>query len=372
MKVWLLLSRLGHGGLERVQLNIAKALHAQGIEVSLVAGQVVADVQDELPEGLPVVELAKAGPWYFPAATMRGLRRMKPDVVFTTSNDVACLLLIARLLFFRKMRVIVTQHLALSAPRKAATGLKRAKLNLICAAMRLLLPTADEVVAVSDGVALDIKRELSLPSLNVRTIYNPIVTPDFQALSRQSSSRPWKSHDLPTIIFVGRLSPVKRLDLLLDSFQSLVRLHPSRLLIIGSGPLQSDIEHRIKSKGLSDCAQLMGFVENPLSLIAASDVLVLPSDYEGFGNVLVEAMACGTQVIATDCPFGPAEILSNGRFGQLIPVNDARALEAALKRTLLGQFHVSPESLKARAQDFTVEAAASQYLDLIFQKKLSK
>lgn len=365
MKVWLLLSRLGHGGLERVQLNIAKAMHAEGIDVSIVAGQVIANVEQELPSTLPVIELAKAGPRYFPAALVRSLRRMKPDVVFTTSNDVACLLLTLRLLFFRDMRVIATQHLSVSAPRRSARGLRRAKLELIRIAMRLLLPTAERVVAVSEGVAQDIKQELSPQSVNAHVIYNPIVTPDFDARMGRAQTWPWADRDLPTIIFVGRLAPVKRLDLLLDSFQSLSRITPSRLLIVGTGPLQNEIEQRIQREGLDAYCKLTGFIENPLPLVSASSVLVLSSDYEGFGNVLVEAMACGTQVIATDCPYGPAEILGRGQFGQLIPVNDVSALAAALRKSLLGEFHVPTDSLKARAQDFTIERAMNRYLELL-------
>lgn len=365
MKVWLLLSRLGHGGLERVQLNIAKAMHAKGINVSIVAGQVIANMEQELPRTLPIVELAKAGPRYFPAALMRSLRHMKPDVVFTTSNDVACLLLMLRLLFFRDMRVIVTEHLSVSAPRKDARRLKRAKLELIRIAMRLLLPTAEKVVAVSEGVAQDVKEELSHQSINVQVIYNPIVTPDFDARRGHAQTWPWADRDLPTIIFVGRLSPVKRLDLLLDGFRSLSRSIPSRLLIVGTGPLQKEIEQRIQLEGLDANCKLTGFVENPLPLVSASNVLVLPSDYEGFGNVLVEAMACGTQVIATDCPYGPAEILGDGQFGQLIPVNDVSALSTAIQKSLLGEFHVSSDSLRTRAQDFTVDKAMNRYLALL-------
>jgi len=367
MKVWLLLSRLGHGGLERVQLNIAKAMHAQAIDVSIVAGQVIASVTQELPDTLPVVELAKAGPAHFPWALARNLRRMKPDVVFTTSNDVACLLLMLRLIFFREMRVIVTQHLSVSAPRKSAQGLSRAKLELIRIAMKRLLPTAEKVIAVSEGVAQDIRQELLPHHINVHVIHNPIVTPEFEARMREAHAWPWADRDLPTIIFVGRLASVKRLDLLLDSFQSLIRHSPARLLIVGTGPLEQDIERRILRDGFDAHCKLTGFVENPLPLVLASNVLVLPSDYEGFGNVLVEAMACGTQVIATDCPYGPAEILGDGRFGQLLPTNDADALEAALRKSLNGQCHIPPDALKMRARDFTVETAARRYMELLLQ-----
>ena len=368
MKVWLLLSRLEHGGLERVQLNIANAMHGKGIHVAIVAGQVIADVKQELPDSLPVLELAKRGARHFPLALVRALRHFKPDVVFTTSNDVACLLLMLRPLFFRDTRVIVTQHLSLSAPRRHAHGLKRVKLEIIRFLMRHLLPAADSIVAVSQGVAYDMEQEVLPAKIHTRVIYNPIVAPDFEERTGQTAIWPWPDRDLPTIIFVGRLSSVKRLDLLLGSFRSLVRSIPSRLLIVGTGPLRQELEQRVQNEGIDQYCRLTGFVENPLPLISASDVLVLASDYEGFGNVLVEAMACGTQVIATDCPHGPAEILANGQFGQLIPTNNASALETALRLSLQGVVHFPSAALKARAQDFTVQKAAQQYMQLLAPK----
>lgn len=368
MKVWLLLSRLDFGGLERVQINLAQAMRARGVEVSLIAGKIVGNAQRELPPDLPILELARASPWLFPIALLRSLRRALPDVVFTTSNDVACLVLVLRLVFFHGLRVVVTQHLALSPPRKSAKGLKRAKLNFIRMMMRLLLPTADHIVAVSEGVAQDMRRELSLPNLNIRTIYNPIVAPHFEFTARPLPQWPWTDPVFPTIIFVGRLSAEKRLDLLLDSFESLARIHSCRLLIVGTGPLQESVKWRIKSRGLEKLCHLAGFIDDPLPMIAASTVLALTSDYEGFGNVLVEAMACGTQIVSTNCPFGPAEILNHGQFGQLVPVGDRDALEAALIRALQGQFHVPSNVLKARARHFTIDTAVNQYMSLLHRE----
>lgn len=365
MKIWLLMSRLQHGGLERVQLNIASALHARGIDVALVSGQVHAATRHELPEAIRVLEIAKAGPAHFTIGLLRALLRERPDIVFTTSNDIACLTLALRRVAFRSMRVVVTQHLSISGPRLAARGIKRGKLEAIRTSMRLLVPHADRIVAVSHGVADDMRRELSLPCACIEVIHNPIVTSEFDERMKEDAVWPWPDRDVPTIIFVGRLSLEKRLDLLLESFQNLLRSRSARLLIVGTGSEQQKIERRVHADGLQSCCKFTGFVQNALPLIHASDVLVLPSDYEGFGNVLVEAMACGTQVIATNCPSGPAEILGEGDFGQLIPVGDRSALEAAMRRCLDGSFRVPPAVLRARAGEFSIELAADRYLALL-------
>ena len=365
MKVWLLLSRLDHGGLERVQINLAKAMQARGVDVSLVAGRVVANTHQELPPTVPVVEVAKSGPAFFPLGVLRALFRDCPDVVFTTSNDVACLMVLLRIVLFRRMRVIVAQHSPLSGPKDKARGMRRVKLAFTLRAMRALVPRADGVVAVSQGVADELLRHLRLSKPQVRVIYNPIVTPQFETLLQEVPAWLWADHDVPTIIFVGRLSAEKRVDLLLESFQALIQRRPARLLIVGSGPLKTSIEREIAARGLAACCCLTGFVPNVLPLIRNSAVLVLPSDYEGFGNVLVEAMACGTQVIATDCPHGPAEILGNGQFGLLVPMNDPSALETAIHDSLDGRFHVPVQKLKARASEFELDAIVDRYLAIV-------
>lgn len=365
MKIWLLLSRLEHGGLERVQINLAKTMHARGLNVCLVVGRIIADTGNELPVELPVIEIARAGRTHFLTGLIRALRRERPDIVFTTSNDVACLMLMLRLVAFGSMRVIVTQHSSLHGPRHDARGLKRVKLEVIRAALRLLLPKANHVVAVSCGVAEDMRQEFSLRSTAITVIHNPIVTPDFDERMHESAIWPWLDRDVPTIVFVGRLSTEKRLDLLLGSFQALIRTTPARLLIVGVGVEQQEIERRIEVNELHDCCKLTGFIHNALPLIRASDVLVLPSDYEGFGNVLVEAMACGTQVIATDCPHGPSEILVGGQFGQLIPTNNRLALEAAMRNSLDRSYHIPSSVLKARAAEFGLQDAADRYVALL-------
>jgi glycosyltransferase involved in cell wall biosynthesis len=107
---------------------------------------------------------------------------------------------------------------------------------------------------------------------------------------------------------------------------------------------------------------LTGFHENPLPYLREAALVVLSSRYEGFGMVLAEALACGTPVVSTDCPHGPAEILDYGRFGRLTPVGDAAALSEAILATL--DAPPSREAMKRRGTTFTTAASAERYLDL--------
>ena len=107
----------------------------------------------------------------------------------------------------------------------------------------------------------------------------------------------------------------------------------------------------------------MGKIDNPFPYMAKTDVFVLSSEWEGFGNVLVEALACGATVVSTDCHSGPSEILENNKYGLLVPVGDPEALAEAIERSLVQPFPAKQGI--ARARDFSVEKAVAQYIKIL-------
>lgn len=365
MKIWFLLGRFGDGGLERVQIEIIRAMRAKGLDARLVVGHFQNNAQKQVPPDVPWTSISQSGRLWFPFALTGALRRDRPKIVFTSANDVACLVLALRAFGLPVPRVVVAQHLSLSGPRMSSTNLRRAKLEATRWLMRRLLPRADAIVAVTKALAHDVGEELSLPVDRINVIHNPAVTPDIDVRIRENVAWPWQADGVPTIVFAGRLEKVKRLDLLIDAFAAVRAKIESRLLIVGAGPLEGWILQQISAHGLAPHCALIGYRANPLPYIHRSDVLVLPSDHEGFGLVLVEAMACGTQVVATDCPHGPAEILGDGVYGQLVPCGDAGALATAITQVLSGNFIVPVESLVDRSRDFTAERSCQAYLRLV-------
>ena len=162
----------------------------------------------------------------------------------------------------------------------------------------------------------------------------------------------------------GRLHPQKDFATLIRAFAIVRQQRPARLLIVGGEPEQKqELETLIRDLKLEQDAQLFGFTENPYAYMAKAAVFALSSRYEGFGNVLVEAMATGTPVVSTDCESGPAEILENGKYGKLVPVSDPNALAEAILETLATPLDAS--KLQERSQDFTDEKIACQYLEFI-------
>lgn len=364
MKLWLLLSRFENGGLERVQVNLAPVFAQSGIDTWLVAGKFMQEAEAMLPANIPILELAPNDKLTFILNLYRQLRIHQPNVVMTTSNDVSCLVLILRKLFFPKTKIICTQHLSISTPLAQAKGIQKLKYLLILKAMQWLWVKADAMIAVSSALAEDVRKNVRLKN-PISTIYNPIVLPNYSILIEQKITHHWSDKNIPTFIFVGRLAKVKRIDLLLQAFKQVQQKQLCRLLIVGDGTEKASILDFIRKNDLTDVCHLTGQQNNPLPWIKSADALVLSSDYEGFGNVIVEAMACGTQVIATDCPFGPAEILDNGRYGQLVPVDDSEALAEAMEKVIDKRFYVAKDKLQKRANAFSLESAIQQYLNII-------
>src|SRR4051794_39910981 len=238
--------------------------------------------------------------------------------------------------------------------------------------MRRAYGQADAVVAVSDGVADALARVTGLPRGRIRTVHNPVVGPELEALSREPVAHPWLAPgEPPVVLSAARLTEQKDLPTLLRAFARLRAGRTARLLILGDLPTPERTAARIgELRGLAERlgvgadVDLPGYVANPYAYMARARLFVLSSAWEGFGNVLVEAMACGCPVVSTDCPSGPAEILDGGRYGPLVPVGDDAALAAAMGRVLAAS--PDPATLRARAAEFTVERATDDYLNGLF------
>lgn len=362
IKLFVVLPRLDCGGMGRVVLNLLNELVSRGVEATLVVGQQRGELTNEIPHGVRTLEIAPRGPAFFLSGLIRALRRYRPSHLLCAADDVNCFAIIANRLTGQHAKVLISSHNTLSEQIKFSSGFAHLKTLLVRQAMRWLYPKAHSIVAVSNGVADDLARELGLRRESINVIYNPVVTPAFIEDAAKPLPETWPKGNAPIVLYVGRLVPEKRLDLLLDAFALLPDCIPARLVIAGVGPQLDLIKSQITARNWEKRVTLLGFSPNPLSLMCAANVLVLPSDYEGLPTVLIEALWCGTQIVATDCPSGPAEILAGGRFGKLVKVGAAPELAAAIADSLQGDHAVPSDELRSRAADFDSASAAQAYL----------
>lgn len=296
------------------------------------------------------------------------LRAARPDVLLANGTYANITALLARSLVHGRSKLIVVERIALSAE---AEGRGRARYRRVRPLVRRLYGHADALVAVSCQAADDLAQFAALPRERIRAIYNAVVSADLRERSEQSVHHPWfEDRSRPVLLAVGRLHRQKDYPTLLRAFARVRQARPSRLMILG-GADSPDATHRQIEKlqalarelGVASDLALPGPIENPLPYMRRAAALVLSSAWEGLPTVLIEALFCGSPVVSTACPGGPAEILDHGRYGRLVPVGDDLAMAERILQTLAEP--ADREALRSRAAMFSVDAAAKQYRQLV-------
>ena len=360
---------LSGGGVERQSLALATELRVLGFDVTLVLHQLRGELRERVSDRQPLFDLGSRRTIDDVPRLARFLRRTKPDILLSNldHNNVAALL--AKAVAGSPTKVVICQHNPIS--KEFYEGLSWTYRG-IPAAYRALSPLLAGAVGVSRGIATELSQIARLPSRKIVTINNPVIAGDFAFRSGQSVSHPWlEQRPAPVFVSAGRLVSQKDHQTLLRALALHRRRLPSRLLLLGTGPLKEPLEALAHQLGIADAVDFLGFQDNPLPWFRRADAFVLSSRTEGFGNVLVEAMWCGTPVIATDCPHGPSEILDGGTYGSLVPPGQPEALAAEMDRVASLSVRFPPTMLKARAAGFTNAACATRYADL-FHSLLSK
>lgn len=380
-------------------LLLAEEFAARGLRVDLVVGERRGARVDEVHPQVRVLELGRSGLLWARLAALTadpaGLagaavpilfaRKPPPTLAFLpklvdylrTTRPRSLLAATA----FENLEAVRARRLAKVPTRLVLTEHSNIARNLLASKewARRYLPVliargyreAKAVVAVSHGAADQLAAATGLPRSSIATIYNPVITPDLLKQAAAPVEDPWFAPGEPPVVMgAGRLAKVKDFPTLLRAFAYARRERPMRLLIAGgadnpaaTAARQRELMGLAGDLGVASDVRLPGHLKNPIAAMARASVFALSSRYEGLGNVLVEALACGTPVVATDCPSGPAEILEGGRYGRLVPVGDADAMAAAILATL--ETPGDPDLRRMRAQDFTVAIAAEAYLRLL-------
>lgn len=320
------------GGAERNMLRLARHLVASGEEVDLVFGRAAGPFLHEVPEGCRVVDLSASRVALALPGLVQYLRASRPRALVSALDHANIIALIAARVAGTDTPVVVSVRSTMSAHLARSANWKERL--FLAPLMRRWYPSAAAVVAVSEGTAADL-RQILQSRANVTVIGNPVVTAALADLAGAAVTHPWFVDGAePVIVAAGRLTDQKGFDTLIEAFARLRTRVSARLWIAGQGVLAEELRAQVRRLGLEGEVELAGFVPNPFPYIRRSRVFALSSRFEGLPTVLIEAMALGTRVVATDCPSGPAEILDGGRWGRLVPVDDAPALAAALEEAI--------------------------------------
>jgi glycosyltransferase involved in cell wall biosynthesis len=357
-----LISLSGEGGVEGMVLNLVEAFAARpDLVVDLVLIREESRHLRDLPAAVNVVRLGVRHSALAVPPLAAYLRRARPDALLAAKDRAGRAALVARRLTGVPTRVVVRIGTTLSEALKGKGAVQR---WLRYFPIRRLYGWADGVVAISKGVADDVAAIAGLPAERIHVIRNPVLTPRLAELGTQPLAHPWfEDRTVPVVMGMGRLTRQKDFPTLIRAFARLRRERPARLLILGEGRDRQALLDLAALEGVATDVALPGFQANPFPWLARARVFVLSSAWEGFGNVLAEAMALGTPVVSTDCRSGPRELLADGRYGPLVPVGDAAAMAAAIGTVL--QRPLPREVLIAAVRDYDVELSARRYLEVL-------
>ena len=355
---------LHNGGVDRVVFNLAEEFVARGFVVSVVVDfdNIYSPFRNLLPAGVRYEVLEARGPVARLLKLRRLIRRERPRAVMCASFGFPNIFaVLVRLVAGVDFHLMLTEHCFPSVDRAAPKPWQSRYWFFPIA--HFAYPHADSIVAVSEGTGDDLARVINIDRDRVQCIYNPLVSEALLDQSRRPAAHRWLvDPGVPVVIAVGRLEAQKNFALLIRAFGRVAASRDCRLLILGDGSERAMLTALVASLGLADRIEMPGFAPNPHAHVARAAVLVLSSDFESLANVVIEAMAVGTPVIATDCPSGPSEALGEGRYGRLVAVGDEAGLAAAIEDSLDER---APPVPAAWLDQFSTRRVADRYLELM-------
>ena len=292
------------------------------------------------------------------------IRRHRPVALVSTLDYCNVVFLLST--FFTRVPFRKVIREANVIPNDFNSFREKVKSNGLRLLMRWLYPLADDVIIITGAVEDSLSRERVVSADKFRRIPNPVVLEEHSRDAPEQVPVP----DGRFILAIGRLSYQKGFDVLIQAFAQLPH-EDTALVILGEGPLASGLKALAEKMGVSERVFFPGFVPNARDYLRAATLFVLSSRWEGFSNVLTEALAAGTQIVAADCPGSPREVLEDGRLGRLVPVGDPSALAAAISLELSNP-SASAQDRMLRAQCYLPEKIARQYLEVMMADQVSK
>lgn len=347
------------GGTERVASILAAGFVKRGHAVDLLLARREGPYLSAIPPEVRIVDFHKGGVLGCLPQLVRYLRRERPDAVLSAMSHTNVVTLLASRLAGRPSRVVVSERSSFSECRRNYRSLRDRLVRLL---MRVTYRWADKVIVVADEMIEDLHKGIGLPRAHMVCVPNPAVPEDFEQRSRQPIEGAPFDQGRPVIVAAGRLNFEKDFPILIRACALVRRSTDVALVILGEGPDRQALEALVAELGLGEHVFLPGFVENPFPFLRAASVFALSSRFEGMPGVLIQAMACGTPVVSTDCRTGPRELLGDGAWGTLVPVGDPVRLAEGLMAALARKDH---PDVRQRIERYRVDSAIDGYLRVL-------
>lgn len=367
MKILFFTPSLGNGGAESHMARLANGLGDLGHEVIICSARGGGSYESWVSKRVRVINLTskvKSSTLslfcsWLPLA--RCLRVQQPDVVMSNLNNASAVLLLAWQRAGKPGKLVIGVQNNFTAEMQNSSWWYRYTLEPFT---RKAFEKACHIIALSEGVRqnlLNVHLKGKKAEADITTIYN--ICMDQTTLSLQQENLLLERPAGNLLVAAGRLGPQKDYPTMFAAAKLLREKLDFTLWVLGRGPQEEELKQWVKNNGLEDTVVFLGFQNNPFPFFAAADAFVLSSRWEGFGNVLVEAMSSGAPLISTDCDYGPSEIMEGGKYGMLSPVGDAAALARNMEKLLTDddlRLRLSEEGCE-RARLFSQERITGLY-----------
>ena len=367
-KIAIYLPGLSCGGVERLMLGQAKEFARKGYLVDLLVSSTRGEFYSKAVEIIQAeknISLINFDSFIYLVSLPKLLKYLKDNegVILMSSSATHLNSLIAKKILGSKIILIIRVDTNFSSLLKCC----KIGTKVISFFTKILMPSADAIICVSNGAARDFRTIVPKAKNLAHVIYCSVSLPEIVGSAEKKIENSFfdSNNPHPLIVSVGRLSREKNHSILLKAFHEVLKERPARLVLVGDGPKRKNLEEEARNLNLSNYIFFAGYQENPYPFMKKSDIFVLSSGFEGFGMVLVEALSLGISIVSTDCPSGPREILQDGKYGKLVPVENPQLMAKSILEILDSPF--ISEDLKKRAELFSPDIATDAYLD-IFDK----
>ena len=348
----------GHSGVDSTMKNLIPAIARRGYLVDLLKVRKHGPELPVIPAGVRVIDLGSKHVYSAFFAVCRYLKEYRPEVMLADKDRVNRTALLAKKMTGVATRLVLSSGTTISVDLAGRGALER---WMTRNSMGKLYPAADNLITISKGSADDLANYTGFPRERIEVVPAPVIPAALLTETRPRPAHPWfQPGEPPVILGVGKLAPGKDYATLIRAFASVRKDKKCRLVIIGKGKQEKELYALAAALGVRDDIDLPGFQPNAYDFMAHAALFVHTSLLEGLGFVIIEALAVGTPVVATDCPSGPREILQDGKYGLLVPVQDHEKLAEAILATLN---HAHPAAfLKEAARPYEIELSATAHL----------
>lgn len=355
------LVNLEGGGVQKAALTFIRQLMNVGIKTYLVVLDGNGPLRGEIPKNLTFFDLKiKRTRWAF-FSILKYLVKQKPNLVISSQTHLNLLMIILKQLCRYPDYLVVREHNSFTKEMLNDKKLfERMRIKII----KYFYPLSDRFEVVSEYVEKSI-RDFCQYKKEIIVLQNGIDLSIIQKHKQAPTNfiNRELNNNKKYIVGIGRLAIQKNFSLLIKAFSLLDDQIDAELIILGEGPERRNLEKLCYDLQVSDRVKMPGFLENPFSVLSRADVFVLSSNWEGYGNVIMEASAVGVPIISTDCPGPPIEILRTQKFSLVVPMNNPQAMAIAMRELL--ESEINKDEILEFSKQFDIAKVAVAYEELV-------